>query len=318
MLSPSGSDDNPGTVDRPRRTLPKEPGSGTTYLFRGGTYGDISADWTGAVGVTLASFPGEQAILDGGSRYGSFLVLRDGSRGVTVRGLTITRYNDSYGNGSIDAYGDVGPVSILGNTFTSNGSDPVLDHHIYLGPGSAQGRIHDWLIQGNRFLNPAASSIHSFGTNGAVGITVSNNRFVGGNWGIIISEEGQRDWNIVGNTFSGIALTGVELATFATGALATVSNIRLSRNLFVSPAGAFALRVDKSFVTARSLIEDTNLYWAGGAAPILWSYPGPGHVLHVAEFRAASGMGSGSVEIDPRLDAQDIVTNSAAVGYGAS
>ena len=317
MLSPAGDDANPGTFDRPRRTLPKTPISGTTFLFRGGTYTDITADWSNASGITLSSYSGESPVLDGQYRYGSFLVLRDGIRSLTVSGLTITHYADSYGNGAIDSYGDVAGVRVIGNTFSANGLDASRDHHIYFGPASSQGRIRDWTIQGNRFLNPAASSIHAFGTTGAVNITITNNQFVGGQWGIIISEEGERDWTIANNTFTGITFEAVTLGTFATGPTSPVANIRLTRNLFSSAPGSYALRVDRSFVAARSLVEDNNLFWAGGAAPIMWSYPGPGHVLHVAEYRTASGMGVGSVEIDPNLTSAGRPANAGAAAFGA-
>ncbi len=88
-----GSDDNPGTLAEPFRTIQRalqEVAPGDTVLVRGGTYDiETNVDVHGAPGarITIASYPGEHAILDGSSHdqqdpvkfrvTGSYLVVRD-------------------------------------------------------------------------------------------------------------------------------------------------------------------------------------------------------------------------------------------------
>jgi len=78
-VSPGGSDDNPGTLDRPWKTIAYALGISSTLspgdllYLRGGTYyeheiytrlkGEASAP------ITIQSYPGERAIIDGGVPY---------------------------------------------------------------------------------------------------------------------------------------------------------------------------------------------------------------------------------------------------------
>lgn len=69
-----GSDDNPGTEDKPFRTLTHAVGQlapGETLYLRGGTYYEhvtVSAQGTKDQPITLAGYPGEIVIIDGGLR----------------------------------------------------------------------------------------------------------------------------------------------------------------------------------------------------------------------------------------------------------
>ena len=300
MLSPSGSDGNPGTASQPRRTLPALK-SGDTVYFRGGTYPRFQLDWTNITGVRIQNYPGESPILDGEYRTGDFANFRAGVSGIVISGLTVTRYADAYGNGSINIVDNASNITIEGNVFNANGLDTNLDHHIYLGGGSASGRPSNIVIRNNFFLNPAAASIHSFGGNNAVNVTIENNRLVGGKWGILISNEGETNWRIANNSFSGITDTAILVADYVKSSQATVSGISIVRNIISVPSGAFALRIDKPQVRARSVSEDGNLFWAGGGPVILWDYPGVGTSLSLAAYQAASGMGKTSVSFDPNF-----------------
>mgnify|MGYP001098357366 CR=1 FL=1 len=69
-----GSDENPGTEQRPYRTLAhavKQLTPGETLYLRGGTYYEhvtVSAQGTADQPITIAGYPGELAIIDGGLR----------------------------------------------------------------------------------------------------------------------------------------------------------------------------------------------------------------------------------------------------------
>ena len=292
--------------------------------FRSGTYTGISVDWTDLTGIRLLNFPNERPVLDGEYRFGQLAALRDGVSNVTFSGLTITHYDNVYGNGAIDLYGAVSNVTIENNLFDANGTDRALDHHLYFGSGSARGRITNITVRNNTFRNAAAGNIHSFGGSNATGVVVENNRFVGGKWGILISNEGQSDWDIRNNTFVNATDSAVALGYYARAETSPVARIRLSRNIMVASAGAFALRVDQPQVASGALIDLGNIFWtSGGGAPVLWAYPTNGQTLHIAAYRTVSGQGAQSLEFDPQLvDAggSDLrpAAGSAAVGWGAS
>ena len=321
-VATAGNDANPGTEALPRRTMPV-PQNADTYYFRGGVYTGVSVDWSDLVGVRLFAYPNETPVFDGQYQLGQFAALRDGVSGLTVSGLTITHYDNIYGNGSIDVYGAVTNLLIENNLFESNGSDPKRDHHIYLGSASSRGRISNVVIRNNTFRNAAAGSIHSFGTDNAVGVLVENNRFSGGTWGIIISDEGQSNWDIRNNTFVGATDSAIALAYYTRAARSDVTSIRVSRNILVAAPGGFALRVDAPQVASRALIDQGNIIWTtGGGATVLWGYPTGGQSLRLAGYRAISGQGASTLEFDPQVTdngGTDVHARAAAAaGYGAT
>src|SRR5262249_34617547 len=97
-VSPSGSDEGPGTVDRPFATLAKGAGllrPGDTLYLRGGTYADNLVDklkqggasWTAP--VTLAAYPGERPVLRPGAGKFVARVMGGGKSYVQLVGLTL-------------------------------------------------------------------------------------------------------------------------------------------------------------------------------------------------------------------------------------
>ena len=296
--------------------------NGDTFYFRGGTYTDVSVDWSDLVGVHLLAFPNEQPVFDGQYRYGQFAAIRDGVSGLVVSGLTIAHYDNIYGNGAIDVYGAVSNVLIENSVFDSNGTDHARDHHIYLGSATARGRISNFVIRNNTFRNAAAGGIHSFGTDNAVNVLVENNRFIGGTWGVIISDEGQSNWDIRNNTFVGASDSAIALAYYTRAARADVTGIRLFHNVMVVSPGAFALRVDAPQVASGALVDQGNILWTvGGGATVLWGYPTSGQSVYLARYRTVSGQGALSSEFDPQVvdnggtDVRPLAP--AANGYGA-
>jgi hypothetical protein len=69
-VGPLGSDSNSGSIDQPLRTPQAAANAaqpGTAILLRAGTYGPFRIDHSGETGlpITISSFPGERAIIDG-------------------------------------------------------------------------------------------------------------------------------------------------------------------------------------------------------------------------------------------------------------
>jgi len=101
-VAPNGSDSNPGTLQRPFSSINKgaallDPGD-TLYL-RAGTYHQtvyVGGSGTAGLPITIAGYPGEEAIIDGEhtlpSSSWSVLFIAEGNR-LVVRDLTIKRSN---------------------------------------------------------------------------------------------------------------------------------------------------------------------------------------------------------------------------------
>lgn len=318
VIAPGGSDSNPGTESSPRRTL-SGVRTGDLVLFRGGRYTGVAADWSNISNVRLHNFPNEVPVFDGELRYGEFLVLRDGTSNIEVRGLTITRYANQYGNGAITAEGNSKNVRIENNLFDGNGTDRLLDHQIYLGSGSSLGRIENWSIVGNTFTNTMGAAIHSYGTDNARNVLVQQNKFLGGRWGILISDEGQSNWDIVSNSFSEVTETAVILGNYRRTVRSDVTQIRLSRNVISTVRGGFAIRVDSPQVRSGALVDLGNLYWSSGSPIALWNWPDTGQQLNLAALRNVSVIATASTSVSPGFvdSALTLPSGSPVAGWGA-
>jgi parallel beta-helix repeat protein len=96
-VSTSGSDGNPGTRDRPVRTIARaaaiaEPG--TTVVIRGGTYAGFDVTRSG---ITFRSFPGETVTVTDGSR--DDIIQFTGVTSGAVSGLVVAGSTVQYGSG---------------------------------------------------------------------------------------------------------------------------------------------------------------------------------------------------------------------------
>jgi hypothetical protein len=95
-ISPAGSDNNSGTIDKPLATLQAaiyRATPGTTINLRGGTYKLAQAVWFGeknsgtdSAPILIQSYPGEKAILDGG-KVATHCLLMGGNQYVTISSL---------------------------------------------------------------------------------------------------------------------------------------------------------------------------------------------------------------------------------------
>jgi hypothetical protein len=170
-VSTTGNDNNAGTLTSPWRTIQHAVNTvtiaGDTIYVRGGVYGErVSMSHSGnATGgpITLQSYPGELAIVDGtgiavgtgGYAYG--LVDINGQSYVTVSALEIRNFSGS-GGGLVPA-----GVHVEG----SGSNIQILNNH-----------IHDIVIQGNSCNTTNGFGLIAVGTNGTApmtNLTVSGN-----------------------------------------------------------------------------------------------------------------------------------------------
>jgi hypothetical protein len=170
-VSTIGNDANPGTLSAPWRTIQHAVNTATlpgdTINVRGGTYNErVSMGYSGSASggqITLQSYPGELAIVDGtgiavgtgGYAYG--LVDITGQSYVTVSGLEIRNFTAS-GKSVVPA-----GIHVEG----SGSNIQILNNH-----------IHDIVIQGNSCNTTNGFGLIAVGTNGTApmtNLTISGN-----------------------------------------------------------------------------------------------------------------------------------------------
>ena len=198
-VSTSGDDANPGTIERPFRTIQRAADTakpGSTVYVRGGTYCQrltVKVSGNAQQGfITFRSQPGEQAVLDGGCLKPpvgdtSMIELRD-MLYVRIEGFEICNYrtNDSRSvPGGIRVFGGGSHIEILKNNV----------HHIeqnsavQLRPGQGANGfgiaiygtdpktpVSDLVIEGNEIHHLKTGSSESLVVNGNVaGFRISKN-----------------------------------------------------------------------------------------------------------------------------------------------
>ena len=96
-VSTSGSDNNPGTIARPLRTIGKAAAvapAGTTVIIRGGTYAGFDVTRSG---LTFTSYSGETAVVTDATR--DDVIQFTGVTSGTVKGLVVQGSTVAYGSG---------------------------------------------------------------------------------------------------------------------------------------------------------------------------------------------------------------------------
>lgn len=124
-VATNGSDSNPGTLDRPWKTVKyavsKMVAGDTTYV-REGVYREkgvaFSTSGTASAPIKLLNYPGESPTLEGDQASHAGINLRRGVGWITIEGLEITRYN----NGIV--FDDAHDVIIRGNWIHHNTPAP--------------------------------------------------------------------------------------------------------------------------------------------------------------------------------------------------
>jgi parallel beta-helix repeat protein len=179
-VSSTGNDSNPGTLAQPFRTLQKGASklvAGDTLNIRGGTYAEImniGSSGSAASPITIASYPGETAIIDGGGTLpsgiynplvnvgGTYIVLdgleirNSAGRGISLEGSHNTVQNCNVHNIQMEGIYSSGSYSTIQNNKIWRASDVNYTH-----PGG------DW---------PGAMSFGAaFSPNTSPNITIRNN-----------------------------------------------------------------------------------------------------------------------------------------------
>jgi len=119
-VSPSGNDANNGGISSPFASIQKAvdvAASNDVIYLRAGTYNQ-STNIFGKAGITITSYPGETAILDGtGAVYTQFFMVSN-TTNLTISGLTMRNLSRNWAR-AIYVYEDVLPAS-ANLTFSNN------------------------------------------------------------------------------------------------------------------------------------------------------------------------------------------------------
>ena len=137
VMSPGGSNSNPGTFGQPYLTINvaiTASSAGDTIYVRGGVYNTERISFSGKNGtadapITLISFPGETAIIDRSSNApptgDAGLVEIVNSSYITIQGLEIRNFktiDTARAPIGIFVYGSGTGVRLIGNKYTTSGS----------------------------------------------------------------------------------------------------------------------------------------------------------------------------------------------------
>jgi hypothetical protein len=193
-VATNGHDANPGTLDRPWRTIQKAAntvGAGSTVYVRGGVYNEqVTINVSGAPGsvITFQSYPGELAIIDGTglvppTGWSALINIRDKSH-LIIQGFEIRNYKTSTKNHmpmGIFVTGAGDKIQIRNNkvhhiqtNFTGrNGGDA---HGIAVYGTRAPQALTNIVIDGNEVYSLKLGSSESLVVNGNVdGFQITNN-----------------------------------------------------------------------------------------------------------------------------------------------
>ena len=194
IVATNGSDDNPGTLSQPWRTVQHAatvapPGS--TVLVRGGSYAEmvsINVSGTSAAPTTFQNYPGETPVLDGttlaiSDASSALLQIADQSylviRGFELRGLYSADANQTPVGISINGAAhhltlQGNRIYGLGTTVAAAGQGNALGIAVY--GTDAQRAITDLVIDGNELFDLKLGFSETMSINGNVdGFQVSNN-----------------------------------------------------------------------------------------------------------------------------------------------
>ena len=277
-VSPSGSDNNPGTLQHPLKTIGRavqlaQPGY-TIYL-RKGNYNELVSLNMG--GITLKSYPGERASIDGSQagRYQAVIII-PGRSGVSVEDLEI--------RGAFIGILAAGPVRNLKIT----GSD-------------IHSNVVGIVISGTNSLNQPANTV------------IKNNkiRFNGG--GVIIEDDGGY-YLIEGNEFSENAnnynigyyphwvnISDIEIGVNKKTHHVVVRGNKIWNNkVYPSPMAVKVQMIGPS--NTHYLFEDNELYYTGASVMVAEGVRMSGSAQVIARRNIITDYKSGFLFVDQPVD----------------
>jgi Right handed beta helix region len=302
-MAPNGSDNNNGSIGAPWGSYKRAQSAlrpGDILYARGGTY-PLSAgsgwDWTvsgtAAAPITFKAYPGEKPVFDGRYQYGDFLILSNVAW-VVIDGLTITHWNDQYGNGSIIILNNANNITVQNMDFVDNGADQ-RDHHIYVGGGTPSYLT----IRNNNFTRATGGAIHMYHYPNGQHVYIYNNTFKDNYWGVIACDKAD-DVQIYNNIF----YQGLNFPTFGPNAANIQTNCGtypatniVIKNNVVYNANSTARGLVATTWASGNITEDHNLWYMPGGKPISWN----GNLYSVAEFRNATAHSDHSKETNPQF-----------------
>lgn len=154
-LAPSGSDANPGTIDRPWRTLAKGLTSiheGQTLYLRGGRYtGNFDGplpEGSPSSRITVMSYPGEHATIAG-------LIWFEAPDYWTIRDLTFTWAGGSFDEHMVKVQGGTGWILENLDIYGSQSRAGLL-----IARSPTAGAPHDWVLRDSRVHDTKAANVY--------------------------------------------------------------------------------------------------------------------------------------------------------------
>jgi hypothetical protein len=315
-VSPSGSDSNPGTLDRPWRTIGKAMATltaGATAYLRAGVYSEAlsgscglgynkliwTASGTAAAPITISGYPGEEKqvvvksavrlagdylrlqnlVVDKNAAYSSFDNVCNGAPNAQLYGQNDTLSGVEVRNSSMSGVYLEGAdgATVVGNWIHDNGTHWNLDHGVY------------WLSGANSLL---ASNIVQ--DNYANGIKVGPDA-----QSVLVTEN-----TVVGNGRSGVIVSG-DTQTVSNNN--TVANNILANN-GTDSTGGYGLRDYWESKVGTGNRAYRNLIWGNSNGPTLLSAGGlsvTGSLL-VDPLFVSLGLGDFHLSLlSPAVDAAD-------------
>ncbi|KYF75479.1 hypothetical protein BE17_33665, partial [Sorangium cellulosum] len=314
-VATNGSDSNPGTLDRPFKTISKgvnAANAGDTVYIRGGTYTGWSngihptKSGTQAAWITFRAYPGELPILDGGGSDGSgFEPVSTAVRYIRVMGIAARNYTSSgFANGWNN------PSSNIELKYTIAENNGINGIAFYKATGV---RIENSIIAHNGNKLPSWSSgVNLFQVGGTAqdnvvhgnvsfeNIDISSNRSDGSGFILDENSTGATFENNIGfrNGGSCIRITRSPNAVIANNTCfgnGIDPNVQYHHEIFFSDAGsrtgavvrnnvAVASSGNQALFGATGVTQSNNLLLNGGAAaPFFTSTSG------ALDFHAADG-----------------------------
>jgi hypothetical protein len=241
--------------------------AGDTLVVHGGTYNFREASsWGSANGtasspITVKAATGETPVFDGGSQvnagYGEWWV-PSGRAYWILDGLTVTHFDNSFGNGAITPSNGSNHLEFRNMTFKDNGSQEDNDHDIYIGGCDSSCLVHDIYIHNNHFINGPGGALHMWHYQEGYNIYFYDNLVQNKLVGAYVCDDAD-NIHITNNTFVNTSNTGGRgsIVTWCGQQVNGAQHIYIRNNIFYRTAGPCWQREPNP----RVRIEDHNIWF---------------------------------------------------------